>query len=107
MKLRNLIPLSMVLLSGPLAAQSTAQPAAPRQIDRILALVGDSIIFEAEVNEQVDQVRGIMQSRGEKPPTDSAGIARIRSDILNEMIDRLILVQAALRDSAMIAQIAP
>ncbi len=102
MKLHLLAPLAVLLMAAPLRAQ---QPAAPQLVDRILAVVGDSIIFEGEVKEQVDQVLEIMRARGDSVPTDSAGLAKIRRDILSELIDRLVLVQAALRDSALVAQI--
>ena len=76
MELRLLIPLSVLLLAAPLAAQQ--QPAPPVPIDRIIAFVGDSIIFESEVKDQMEQVIQIMQQRGETPPSDSAGLVKIR-----------------------------
>ncbi|MGH7467906.1 MAG: peptidylprolyl isomerase [Longimicrobiales bacterium] len=92
--------LLMFALAAPLSAQQSAPPA--QRVDRIYAVVGDSIIFESEINEEVERMLEGMRSRGETVPTDSAQLARIRNDILDQVIDRLVLLQAALRDSVLV-----
>jgi peptidyl-prolyl cis-trans isomerase SurA len=73
-------------------------PAEPRQlIDGIAAVVGDEIILESEVDEEFY----IYQMRtGARVLADEA--ERIRSEIVHEMVDEMLLVAKARRDSILL-----
>jgi peptidyl-prolyl cis-trans isomerase SurA len=105
---RMFAPLVLLALVAPAGAQQQqppqAQPGASQRIDRIYALVGDSIIFESEIRQEVERALAMLAERKETVPTDSAGIARIRNTILNQMVEDLVLVQAALRDSSIVLE---
>ncbi len=71
------------------------QPPEARQlVDAIAAVIGDEIILESEVDEEYY----IYQMRGGAPvaPED---VARVRSGIVREMVDEMLLVAMAHRDS--------
>jgi peptidyl-prolyl cis-trans isomerase SurA len=102
MNIRSLF-LTLLVMAAPAAAQQAAP--APLRVDRIYAIVGDSILLESEIKEEVQRALEGMRARGETVPTDSAALARIQEDILDQLIDRLLLLQAALRDTALVLQI--
>jgi peptidyl-prolyl cis-trans isomerase SurA len=101
---RMFAPLVLLALMAPASAQQQTPPAASLRIDRIYAVVGDSVIFEAEVKQELERTLAAMGERREPVPTDSAGIARIRRSIVEQMVERLVLVQAALRDSTIVLE---
>jgi peptidyl-prolyl cis-trans isomerase SurA len=89
-----LILTTLAVAAGPAAAQGPAGPAAPEStaaIDGIVAVVGDQPILRTEVQERM----GALQAQGAQLPTDSAGLARLAHDILDQLIDEELLVQAA------------
>jgi peptidyl-prolyl cis-trans isomerase SurA len=67
-------------------------------IDRIAAVVGDSVIPVSRIEEELNVYR---QQGGELPP-DSAGRMVLRSDILERLINQTLLLQAALRDTLIV-----
>lgn len=76
--------------AAPLAAQ---QPAAvPEVPDRILAVVGDSIILKSEIDLMWQQVK-----QSGQPMPDSAKTYR---NLLDNRVNELLVVQAAVRDTA-------
>lgn len=104
-----LVALAAVICAGLRAhaqadtAPPTAQPraAAPADtgaelIDRIVAVVGDRAILWSELREEVNQRR----ARGLQLPTDSAGQMEVARQVIQEMIDEEVIVQQALRDTA-------
>jgi peptidyl-prolyl cis-trans isomerase SurA len=101
MKRLNILALLLLALAAPALAQ---QPA-PEQVDRIYVVVGDSIILEREIREEVARMVESMRARGETVTEDSATIGRIRNDIMEQLVDRLVLLQAALRDSSLLLQV--
>jgi len=86
-------------LAGPraLAAQEPAAAPNSEPVDRIVAVVGDSVI--TDMNLQEDLVR-LQATPGALPknPTD-AQLAAIRKQLLDGRVNDLVLVQAALRDT--------
>lgn len=87
--------------SSGLVAQEPAMPelgteAGERQlIDRIIAVVGDSIVLESTLNEKLLE----LTESGQPLPRDPVGMARLRADILNGMVEELLVIEAALLDS--------
>lgn len=95
---QSLVALAAAALAlGPraLAAQDPAAPSS-ETVDRIVAIVGDSVI--TEMNLQEDLVR--LQAQGQLPknPT-SQQLEGIRRQLLEGRVNDLVLVQAALRDT--------
>jgi peptidyl-prolyl cis-trans isomerase SurA len=89
--------LSVVVLVGALllpAARSAAQEPGQRQIvDGIAAVVGDEIILDSEVDEELYIYQ--MRSGGIKPED----ALKVKSDILRGMIEETLLVAMAHRDT--------
>lgn len=64
-------------------------------VDRIVAVAGDSAIVYTQIQEQLVQ----MQARGQEIPEDPDALARLEREILEDLVNRLLLVQAAERDT--------
>jgi peptidyl-prolyl cis-trans isomerase SurA len=67
-----------------------------RPVDRIVAVVGSKPILASHVEEQMV----LEQAQGMKLPSDSAGREAVRRQMLGRMVDEELLVQQALRDTA-------
>ncbi|MGE0554142.1 MAG: peptidylprolyl isomerase [Gemmatimonadales bacterium] len=92
--MRNVVPL--ILLAGAaLAAPASAQGADSAAIDRIVAVVGNRPILESQVVEQL-----YAALRGQDLPNQPEVLRSLRKTILSDMIDRELVVQAALKDTA-------
>ena len=65
-------------------------------VDRLVAIVGDSAIVQTQVQEEIQR----MQLGGAPVPTPgSAEYDALFEQILNRFVDRLLVLQAAARDS--------
>jgi len=65
-------------------------------VDRVIAVAGDSIILESELNDAILQAEaGGLQM----PPQDTPEYERALRQALDQMIDRTLMIQAALRDT--------
>lgn len=88
-----------LLLAGwavPTSAQQPtpgAAPAGPQVLDRVAAVVGDSIILLSEVDEQVFRA-----TQGELPD-DPAAQEQLRRNMLEQLIDQELLLQEAAQDT--------
>lgn len=87
------------------AATGAAQQVPPRLVtptpsgevaDRIVAVVGDRPILATQVDEQIFG----LASQGQLTLTTKEDTARVRKDVLKQMIDDELLVQEAQRDTA-------
>jgi peptidyl-prolyl cis-trans isomerase SurA len=91
----------VVPLAAAIAALLPAAPAAGQRtsrgvtLDRIIAIVGTKPILQSQIEEQLVAA----QAQGQPVPTDSAGRAAARRQILDQMIQSEILVQQAERDT--------
>ncbi|HKJ93189.1 MAG TPA: SurA N-terminal domain-containing protein, partial [Longimicrobiales bacterium] len=83
-------------LAGHAAAQAAPPPAT--LVDRIVAVVGDSVVLSSDVEEQMLR----LQASGQQMPTDSAALDSLRRRMLEPLINQLLLVQAALEDSIVV-----
>jgi peptidyl-prolyl cis-trans isomerase SurA len=88
-----LVLIGALLAAAPAAAQGQADTSST--IDRIVAVVGNRAILGSQVQEQV-----FTALRGQELPTDPAQRARLFSTMLGNMIDRELVVQEAIRDTA-------
>ena len=88
--------LMLSLLAAPsLAAQQPSSPL-PDVADRIIAVVGDSIVLKSDIDLQFNQVRQSGQAI-----TDSVKVWR---GLLDNRVNELLIVQAASRDTAIVVQ---
>ena len=81
-----------------LAAQNPAPAPSSEAVDRIIAVVGDSIVTDMDLQE--DLVRLREQGQLPKDPTREQ-LEAIRRQLLEGRVNDLILVQAALRDTTL------
>lgn len=86
------------LLAGPAAAQAPAPPG--ELVDRIVAVVGDSIILSSELDIELER----LALMGRPLPTEPEQLAQLRRDILEGKVSELLLVLAAERDSVEVPQ---
>lgn len=91
----------IALTATPAAAQDSIGPPAARDsgfvlVDRIVAVVGSTPIARSRVDEELNVLRA---QRGGDFPTDSAALAQLRRDLLDQIIDDELIVQAATRDT--------
>jgi len=78
-----------------------AAPAAAQQasivVDRVVGVVGNKPLLASQVDEELFS----RQSQGAQLPTeDSVAMHQLRTQVLNDLIDQEVLVQAALQDTA-------
>jgi peptidyl-prolyl cis-trans isomerase SurA len=64
-------------------------------VDRVLAVVGNRPVLASQVDEEIFS----RQSQGQHPPTDSAGMAGLRKQVVSSIVDEELLVQQAQRDT--------
>lgn len=85
--------LALAGAAAPLSAQD-----APRGevVDRVVAVVGNRPVLQSQVDEELFA----RQSQGLKLPTDPKALEALRRQVLSELIDEELLVQQALRDTA-------
>ncbi len=91
-----------LLLGTCAAATARAQDAVPDSafttVDRIVAVVGDIPIPATRVDEEVN----VRRQQGVEVPTDPEALARFRREVLDAIIEQELLIQAALRDTAVV-----
>lgn len=92
------IPILAALLvwSAPLAAQPTAP--GDEVVGRIVAVVGDSVILNVNLEEEL--VR--LEAAGQTIPAAGPERDRLLRDLLDQRIELLLVVQAALRDTSIV-----
>jgi len=81
--------LGLVLVPGMLAAQGLTE------VDHIVAVVGRVAIPASRVEEQLN----VMRQQGQPLPADSAGLAKVRDDVVQRLVDDELLVQEAQADT--------
>ena len=93
--MRNFLRLIAPLLLATLAGTALAQDEAPRGelIDRIVAVVNDDVIMASELDDEVEQIRTIMQQSGRALPPEDA----FRRQVLERMITNRLQLQYAQR----------
>ncbi|MCC6318420.1 MAG: peptidylprolyl isomerase [Gemmatimonadaceae bacterium] len=89
---------ALALAAGSAGAQDSASTALRIDVDRIVAVVGQTPILWSEVLEQVN----IRRARGIQMPTDPAEQLKFARDVLGEMIDVEVMVQKARTDTSIV-----
>lgn len=80
--------------AAPLQAQAGRPD--PDLVDRIAAVVGDSVVLLSQLQEEVERLR---LQNPTAIPQDDAGLQRLRAQILETIINQLLVLQAAARDT--------
>ena len=97
--IRRPLLLALSLLAGvasPTAAQVPPRDTDDTVVDRIVAVVGDSVVLLTQVQEEVERMR--LQTPG-SVPGDAAGLEALYRQLLDTWVNRLLIVQAAARDT--------
>lgn len=81
------------------ARQQSVDAGAGVLVERVVAIVGDSVILWNDIEEHRIQ----LEQSGRAMPADSAGRQQIRREILEGLVTDLLLLQAALADSITIS----
>lgn len=89
--------LFLLATAGSLPAAAQAVPGQPELVDRVVAIAGDSVVLLSQVEEEV--ARYAMQ--GIPIPEDPAELAELRGELVEALVNRLLILQAALRDSTL------
>ncbi len=88
--------LALALLFGTVAyGPSVLKAQEGELVDRIAAVVGDSVVTMTQIQERIFQ----LASQGAEIPTEPSAQARLQREILDQMIGEQLIVQAALRDT--------
>ncbi len=88
------LALAALALATPAAhAQEPVGPAVggPEVVDRVVAVVGDSVLLQSEV--QLELLRALQDEKG------TVDTAAVRKRVIDQQIDELVMLQAAVRDS--------
>jgi peptidyl-prolyl cis-trans isomerase SurA len=67
-------------------------------VDRIVAVVGDSVITLTQLQERLFQMR----AQGVEIPTEASALAQLQRELLDQVISEQLIVQAALQDSTIV-----
>jgi peptidyl-prolyl cis-trans isomerase SurA len=94
----RIIAVAALFLLAPAPAWGQGATPTPDLVDRVVAVVGDSIILESEVLEQLERRRAF----GQTIPTDPAALDQVKRQELEGLINEMLLLQAAVRDSILI-----
>jgi peptidyl-prolyl cis-trans isomerase SurA len=83
-----------VLVALPAPAQDVtvaAPPAGPELVDRVIAVVGDTVLLLSDVQAAIQQ----MEAAGQRMPTEPAQRQAVFFDVLEDRIDDLLILEAA------------
>jgi peptidyl-prolyl cis-trans isomerase SurA len=85
------------LLAAALAAPTEAQtPLRSDIVDRVIAVVGDSVVLQSQVQEEIQRL--LLSDASLPRPTDPAYTEFFR-EILDTWVDRMLVLQAAAKDT--------
>jgi peptidyl-prolyl cis-trans isomerase SurA len=84
---------ALALCPGPVRGQVAS--ADGDVVDRVVAIVGDSVILMTQVQEEIERLR----LQGATIPTDAAGMASMQQEVLDTWVNRVLVLQAAANDT--------
>jgi peptidyl-prolyl cis-trans isomerase SurA len=92
--MRNFAFLLLLLVATPVRAQVTpANDGGPELVDRVVAIVGDTVLLMSDVQEELNQMAAAGQL-----PEDPAQREAAADQVLQRKLDDLVLVSAALEE---------
>lgn len=90
----------LVLASAPAQAQQPALPGEdPELVDRVVAVVGDSVILLTQVRSEIET----QAAQGQTFPSDPDSLRAAARAVLDELVNLQLILQAAQKDSALMA----
>jgi len=99
MRSSRLIALALAVASAlPQALRAQEADTAFALVDRIAAVVGTNVIPYSRVEEELN----VYRQQGGQVPEDEAGLRMLRLEILQQLIDQELLLQAAARDTTVV-----
>jgi peptidyl-prolyl cis-trans isomerase SurA len=84
---------AIVIGAGHVGAQM--QNSDPTLVDQIVAVVGDSVILRSQLEEQKQQI----ELSGGNVPTGGPALDQFYKDLLNSMVNQVLVIQAAAKDT--------
>ena len=91
----RLVPLCIGALLATVSAPARAQDSSFVLVDRVAAVVGNTVIPQSRVEEELN----VYQQQGGEIPSVPEELYRFRLEILRQLIDQELLLQAARRDT--------
>ncbi len=91
----RLFPIAVGALLATVASPAAAQDSSFVLVERIAAVVGNTVIPQSRVEEEFN----VYQQQGGQVPSDPQGLEMFKQEILRQLIDQELLIQAALRDT--------
>lgn len=64
-------------------------------VDRVVAVVGDSVVLQTQIQEEIQRLR----LQGREIPTDPVGQEQFFREVLDSWVNRLMVLQAAAKDT--------
>lgn len=96
-KLRATLPLALALAVLPATTAAQAQQVVESDVvDRLVAVVGDSVVLQTQVQEEIQRMR---LRGGQVPAETDAAYEPLFREVLQQFVDRLLILQAAAKDS--------
>jgi peptidyl-prolyl cis-trans isomerase SurA len=89
---------TLMAAAGPALAQQPA-PGSERALGQVVAVVGDSAIFNFSIEEGVNA--RVAERRLQAPPPPGPELEQWKKEVLEERINELLILQAALRDTTL------
>lgn len=86
----------VISAAGPLAGQGAPDA---DLVDRVVAVVGDSVVLESEIMEQIERRRAY----GEQVPSEGEALEALKRQELEALVNEMLILHAAVRDSVPIA----
>jgi peptidyl-prolyl cis-trans isomerase SurA len=96
-RLAPAILLAFAFVAPASAQQPLLDPSSVEEepVDRIVAVAGDSVVVLTQIQERLAQ----MQAQGQQIPSDPQALRRLEREILDDLVNQLLLVQAAEQDT--------
>jgi len=87
-------------LGAQVEEQGRTTPPADQIVERILAVVGDSVVLMTQIDEQIMRLR----AQGAAIPIDVEGLDEVRGELLDQLVNELLVVQEAIRDTLIVVE---
>jgi len=86
-----------VALASPVRAQVTPPGDDGEVVDRVVAVVGDSVVLMTQVLEQVEQIR--LQNPSAVPSGPGPAMDQFERQVLDDLVNRMVILRAASKDT--------
>lgn len=97
MRRSTLATVLAVAIASPVRAQVTPPGDDGEVVDRVVAVVGDSVLLMSQVLEQVEQIR--LQNPSAVPSAPGPAMGQFQRQVLDDLINRMVILRAAAKDT--------